>query len=237
MADYSFRPRPGVRTEWIRYRLKNLRARGEFTRAGVAGAYLPRIRLDVPHLVQHGTALSVPTCASMVLAHHGVEMSADYLASVLHSGDEEGTPGERLRVLQAWGIPAEFPSDLQFFRDGTIEVNRRLGLSGALLVYCWEEMWLRYVTSCLRTGNPPILFVDLGRLNPAWRGLSQPHAIVLTGGDGRQAWLNDPARSFGPVRVGLSSLMDSLLPGEPLAAVLRPNSLVRSLEQETEGGR
>ncbi|HEU4754650.1 MAG TPA: hypothetical protein VFU47_16190, partial [Armatimonadota bacterium] len=92
----------------------------------------------------------------------------------------------------------------------------------ARLVFRWEEQWLRWVRRALGEGTPPILFVDLARLYRQWRGVSQPHAVVLVGGEGRQAWINDPARGRGPVRAGLGTLMDALLPGEPLAAVLKP---------------
>ena len=50
------------------------------------------------------------------------------------------------------------------------------------------------------------------------------HFLVLEGLNDKKAWINDPARTEGPVRVGLSTLMDALLPGEPLAALLRPDA-------------
>jgi hypothetical protein len=124
----------------------------------------------------------------------------------------------------------EFPRELQFFRDGTLALNRRVGAGSSRLVFRWEEQWLRLLRQALRAGVPPILFVDLGRLYPRWRDLSQPHAVVLCGGDGRHAWINDPLRESGPTRVGLSALMDSLLPSEPLAALLMPRGAPAPVE-------
>ncbi|MCC2668721.1 MAG: hypothetical protein K0Q72_1192 [Armatimonadetes bacterium] len=221
MADSRFRIRPGIRHEWIRDRQATFPPDGGRNRAGVAGAYLPPGRLHVPHQVQASISESVPCCVAMVLRSYGLDAEADRLAWVLSGGDPEGASGRSLRWLRAWGVTAECPDDLQFFRDGTIDLNHRLGTPQARLVFRWEERWLRFVRKALQEGIPPILFVDLGRLSPAWRGLHQRHAVVLSGGDGRQAWINDPARTEGPVRVGLSKLMDSLLPGEPLAALLR----------------
>lgn len=221
MGDSSFRIRPGLRQEWIRYRHKSLHPDEGWLRAGVAGAYLPPMRLAVPHETQAAVADSIPRCAAMVLRAYGLTMDAERLGWLMETDDLRGPAPRSLARLGAWGIKAEFPSDLQFFRDGTIDLNRRLATSDAQLVFRWEERWLRYVRAALREGVPPILFVDLGRLSPRWRGLRQPHAVVLSGGDGRQAWINDPARADGPVRIGLATLMNALLPGEPLAALLR----------------
>jgi hypothetical protein len=223
MADSRFRLRPGIRHEWIRHRQTSFPPDAGRTRAGVAGAYLPPLLLDVPHQVQTSVSESVACCVAMVMRSYGLEAEADRLAWVLSDNDPVGATGRSLRSLRAWGVHAEFPDDLQFFRDGTMELSPRLAPAGAQLVFRWEERWLRYVRSALRSGVPPILFVDLGRLSPAWRGLRQRHAVVLSGGDGRQAWINDPARTEGPVRVGISTLMDALLPGSPLAALLRPD--------------
>lgn len=229
MAEFRFRIRPEIRKEWIRYQDQTVRFDEAPLRAGVAGAYLPRLLLDVPHRPQEQLMSSVPHCVSMVLEYWCQRAGAvppawsgpDWLGDVLGTDEYQGTPGRRLQWLRAWGVDAEFPQELQFFRDGTIDLDRRLGQPRARLVFRWEERWLRVLTHALREGVPPILFVDLGRLYPRWRGLRQPHAVVLTGGDGRAAWVNDPSRPEGPVRLGLCTLMDALLPGEPLAALLR----------------
>jgi hypothetical protein len=232
MREFRFRIQPTLRKEWIRYQERAFRPTEMPLRAGVAGAYLPRLRLDVPHEAQEQLAHSVPQCVSMAL-RYGYEAtgtvppvwtSPDWLADLLSAREETGTPGRRLAWLRAWGVRVDFPAELQFFRDGTIDLDRRLGRPEARLVYRWEEPWLRYLAAALREGIPPVLFVDLGSLYPRWGPLRQPHAVVLTGGDGRAAWINDPSRPDGPVRVGLGRLMDSLLPGEPLAALLRPMS-------------
>ena len=76
--------------------------------------------------------------------------------------------------------------------------------------------------------------MDLGRLYPQWRGIRQPHALVLSGGEGRQVWVQDPARPAGPVRLGLNRIMDALLPGEPLAALLYAPDQAPKLEEELE---
>jgi len=220
MADSRYRV-PGIRQEWIRHRQRTFPLDTGILRAGVAGAYLPPLMLGVPHETQVEVEQSLTCCVSMVLRSYGLDAHAERVAWVLKADQARGVSGDRLRGLRAWGVQAQFPDDLQFFRDGTYELNERLGTKGVQLVYRWEERWLRFIRAALREGVPPILFVDLGRLSPAWRGLHQAHAVVLSGGDGRQAWINDPARTGGPVRVGLSKLMDALLPGEPLAALLR----------------
>lgn len=230
MSEPTFRLQPGLRQQFIRLKRSAARLPDAYLRAGVPGAYLPRVRLDVPHLTQEHVSESVPTCAAMVLQYHGVRMQPQHLSTILGTDELYGTPGRRLEVLKGWGVRSQSPHALQVFRDGTLELNQRIASERGRVVFQWEEAWLRYVKSALLDGRPPILFVDLGRLATAWRGLSQPHAVVLAGGDGRQAWIHDPARSQGPVRVGLGTLMDSLLPGEPLAAVLQPDSLVCSLE-------
>jgi len=238
MADSRFRA-PGLRQEAIRHRQRVFPLNAGILRAGVAGAYLPPLLLGVPHETQAEVDQSLTHCVSMVLRSYGLDAHAERVAWVLEADQWRGLSGNRLRGLRAWGVRAEFPDDLQFFRDGTYELNERLGTQGVQLVYRWEERWLRFIRAALREGVPPILFVDLGRLSPAWRGLRQPHAVVLSGGDGRQAWINDPARTEGPVRVGLSKLMDALLPGEPLAALLRCDARLfepRSPERGSEGG-
>lgn len=224
MSDSTFRLRPGLRQEWIRYRHKSLRPDEGWLRAGVAGAYLPPLRLCVPHETQSAVSESLTRCAMMVLRSYGLAADAEHVARVLEADEIHGPTPQSLSKLGAWGIRTEFPADLQFFRDGTIELNRRLGTATAHLVYRWEERWLRRMRQALREGTPPILFVDMGRLASGWRGFHQPHAVVLAGGDGRQAWIHDPARVRGPVRVGLTTLMDALLPGEPLAAILHAAS-------------
>lgn len=217
-----FRIRPGVRREYIRYREPVHPSREERLRAGVAGAYLAPSRLPVPHEAQEQVSGSVPHCVSMVLRHYGHAADPAALALVLRTDELRGTPGRRLELLRGNGLHVEFPEDLQLFRDGTVALNRRFAGSGHQLAYRWEERWLRTLGQALRRGVPPILFVELGRLYPSWRGFPQPHAVVLVGGDGRQGWIQDPGRSHGPVRVGLSTLMDALLPGEPLAALVYP---------------
>ena len=220
------RTRATLRQEWIRYRQRPQYPDAGACRAGVAGAYLPPLLLDVPHEVQQRVSSSVPHCVSMVMRYHGAEPDVEWLAELLRTDEERGTPGARLEWLRAWGWRTRFPEQLQFFRDGTLELNHHLATGPMQLVFQWEERWLRYVTDALREGIPPILFVDLGRLYRGWRGFRQPHAVVLSGGEGRRAWINDPAREEGPVRVGLSTLMDALLPYEPLAALLTRDSAV-----------
>jgi hypothetical protein len=231
MTDPSFRLRPGVRREFVRFRTPVERTSEAFLRAGVAGAYLPPIRLEVPHLTQERLSDSVPYCVSMVQAAHGWDMAPGQLRTILRTDDVYGTPGRRLNALKAWGVRAQSPRDLQLFRDGSLELSRRLAPGGSRLVFRWEERWLRFVAAALREGQPVILFVDLGRMQSGWRGLTQPHAVVLSGGDGRRAWIQDPGRQEAPVRVGLGTLMDALLPGEPLAAVLRPDAVALSLQR------
>jgi hypothetical protein len=191
--------------------------------------YLPAIRLDVTHEPQSQLCDAVPHCVSMALGFQKWHASIAWLAELLGTDECDGTPGERLTRLHHWGVQVEMPQELQFFRDGTLELNHRLRLGPARLVYRWEERWLEYITQALREGVPPVLFVNVGRLYPRWRGLGQAHAVVLAGGEGRYAWIHDPARDEGPVRVGLHSVMDALLPGEPLAAVLRYRGPRRSL--------
>jgi hypothetical protein len=226
MGEQAFYFRTGLRSQWIRYRHQGLRSGERYVRAGVAGAYLPPVRLNVPHEVQTRVGDSLSCCAVMVARAYGIEIGGDAIHRLLQDSEAQEPSPRVLPRLGAIGLRVEYPEELQFFRDGTLELNRRLapqGLrAGPQLVYRWEERWLRLLRAALREGVPPILFVDLGRLTTGWRGLRQAHAVVLVGGDGRQAWINDPARAGGPCRVGLTTLMDALLPGEPLAALLRP---------------
>lgn len=231
MSDPTFRLRPGLRREFVRYHYGAERTPDAFVRAGVAGAYLPRVLVDVPHFTQERLSDSVPCCVAMMLGSYGWEAEPERLRTVLRTDDLYGTSGRRLKELEPWGIQPKAPRELQMFRDGSLEVSRRIARSGTRVVYRWEEQWLRFVSTALRAGDPVLLFVELGRLRSGWRGLTQRHAVVLAGGDGRRAWIHDPAREFGPVRVGLSTLMDSLLPGEPLGVVLKPNSVALSLQQ------
>ena len=226
------RLRTTLRSEWIRKNDRTPAYREAIARAGVAGAYLPPIRLEIPHRMQERVGDSVPLCVSMVLeywcARANLELPRwarpEWLSALLRTEELDGTSGQRLEWLYGWGVRVETPRQLQFFRDGTRELEARLGMgAGMRLLYRWEGPWLRYIEESLAEGVPPILFVDLGRLYRSWRGLSQPHAVVLAGGQGRQAWIHDPAHPAAPVRIGLSTLMDSLLPGEPLAALLRPD--------------
>ena len=243
MSEFRFRLRSTVRPEWVRYREDTLPLEEPPLRAGVAGAYLPRVRLEVPHMPQLRVGESVPQCAAMILEYHfrragkepPVWAGADWLAELLGGDERRGTPGKRLERLRPWGLKVDFPTDLQFFRDGTMDLDRRLGTGAHRLVFRWEERWLRYLTAALREELPALLFVDLSRLYPGWRGLRQPHAVVLSGGDGRQAWINDPSRQEGPVRIGLGTLMDALLPGEPLAAVLSLSRMPGAAPVEPQG--
>lgn len=220
MPEPFFSLRPGLDRKPIQPSHDAAPQAGDFLRAGVAGAYLPPVRLEVPHRSLERISDGVPQCVAMVLQYYGRWIDPELLASYLMTDEVRGTDGRNLDWLRAWGIRAEFPEKLQFFRDGTCELHRRIGTGHARLVYRWEERWLRYVSDALRRKVPPILFVDLGRVSRRWRGLVQRHAVVLTGGDGRYAWINDPAHSEGPVRIGLSTLMNALYPGEPLAALL-----------------
>jgi hypothetical protein len=232
MSEFPSRLRSTLRLEWIRYREQLLPSADPPLRAGVAGAYLPRLLLEVPHASQERLSDSVPQCVSMVMEYYASRggtaapgwAQPDPLADLLQLDEEGKVPGARLEWLRAWGLRADFPRDLQFFRDGALALNRRMAVGEERLVFRWEERWLRYVAAALLQGIPPILFVDLGRLYSGWLGLRQPHAVVLAGGDGRRAWIHDPSRREGPVRVGLCRLMDALLPGEPLAALLQPDT-------------
>lgn len=235
MSEPFYRIRPGIHRRWIQYTHDSEPSADAFLRAGVSGAYLPRIRLELPHHPQAHVSYSLPCCLAMVMEYQGRPMDPDYLAFLLRTDEAQGSPARNLLWLRAWGIHTDFPEDLQFFRDGTDRLNQRMETGRYRLVYRWEERWLRYVADCLRKDLPPILFVDLGRISRRWRGLRERHAVVLAGGDGRQAWIHDPASETGPVRIGLSTLMDALLPGEPLAARVSarpPLDLIPYAEEE-----
>ena len=220
MPEPFFRLRPGLDRKPIQFVHDVSPEAGDFLRAGVAGAYLPPLRLSVPHRAMERTSFGVPQCLAMVLEYYGRSVDPEFLAGLLRTDETYGTHARNLEWLRAWGVQTELPEDLQFFRDGTCELHRRLGVKNGRLVYRWEERWLRYVRAALRKGVPPILFVDLGRVSRQWRGLMHRHAVVLVGGEGRYAWINDPAHETGPTRIGLSTLMDALFPGEPLAALV-----------------
>ncbi len=234
MSDSRFEIRPALREQWIRLRRDPAAWEDPYLRAGVAGAYLPPVRLSVPHRVQAGVSSSIPACAAMLLAYHELPADQERLTALLGADGPEGARGRGLARLGACGLSTHFPDELQFFRDGTLQVARRFASGPYRLVFRWEGRWLRYLRAALRAGVPPVLFVDLGRLYPQWRGLRQPHAVLLSGGEGRQAWVHDPARRDGPVRLGLSTLMDALLPGEPLAALVYTRHQAPALEAALE---
>src|SRR4051812_4613271 len=135
MDESPFRIRPTLRQEWIRYRHRPARPEEARLRAGVAGACLPSIRLAVPHLPQERVSDSVPVCAAMVLSYYGRHVEPGWLAGVLKTDDLHGTPGRRLAWLHGWGVRVDFPRDLQFFRDGTVELNRQMGADRLRLVF------------------------------------------------------------------------------------------------------
>ena len=234
MSDPRFTLRPALRQEWIRRPQWQPHGENPYLRAGVAGAYLPPIRLCVPHRMQTDVSGGIPACAAMLLAYHELPGCQQQLGTLLGAASVHGIPGSHLQRLRAFGLQAHFPAELQRYRDRTVELSRRFQAGPYRLVYRWEERWLRYLRAALRAGVPPILFVDLGRLYPQWRGIRQPHALVLSGGEGRQVWVQDPARPVGPVRLGLNRIMDALLPGEPLAALLYSSDQAPKLEEELE---
>src|SRR5688500_16887445 len=104
MTDPTFRTRPGLRREELRYRFTVSRVDDAYLRAGVAGAYLPRVLLEVPHLPQEHVSGSVPCCAAMVLRYHGHPLGPDHFESILGTDALYGTPGRRLQALKPWGI-------------------------------------------------------------------------------------------------------------------------------------
>jgi len=221
MPDPFFSSRPALRWEARPLRRRRAGVPAERLRAGVPGAYLPPRRLDVEHQAQERVSDAVPACVRMALGAQGHEADLAWLRAALRADDPEGASVRRLRALRAFGIEVAFPPNLGLFREGTARLSRRLAPPGVALLYRWEEPWLRWVTAALRAGTPPLLFVDLGVLHRSWRGLCQRHAVLLSGGDGRQAWIHDPGCSAGPTRIGISTLLDALLPGAPPAALIR----------------
>lgn len=226
-----------------------------YVRAGLPAAYLPPALLPLPRREHPRYRDALVECVSLMLDYWkqqipGPSGSAEptWLELELgatHAGLETlgeasvpGGMGRRLARLQGRGIEIVQPVQLQRFRDGTADIERRLGIpaSGARLLYRWEEPWLRWVSEALQAGMPVLLLVSLGRLHPSWRGLGEPHAVVLGGGCGRQARVYDPAAGPAPVRVGLSRLLNSLLPGEPLATVLVPEGLEQQQSDAANGG-
>src|SRR5687768_7399185 len=103
MSEKPFRIRPTLRQEWIRYRENAAPPVEPRLRAGVAGAYLPRVLLPVPHLAQARVSESVPACAAMVMRSFGRRADVEWLSCLLRTDDLYGTPGRRLEWLKAWG--------------------------------------------------------------------------------------------------------------------------------------
>ncbi len=234
IPDPRFKLRAALRQEEIHRSYPQTAGENPYLRAGLAGAYLPPVRLSIPHRVQEGVSGAVSTCAAMLLAYHELPHEPGALHELLGGESAAGIPGRNLTRIGAFGLRAHFPDVLQRYRDRTLILSRRFQSGPFRLVFRWEEQWLRYVRAALRSGVPPVLFADLGRLYPQWRGVHQPHAVVLSGGDGRQAWINDPAWQSGPVRIGLNTLMNALLPGQPLAALLYSAEQARRLEPDLE---
>ena len=184
--------------------------------SGLHGLNLPPVRLDVPHRSQCETATALFECVRMALAYQEHEVSLDELRD-LFDAYLGALPARRMGWLSGWGYRVDSPRRLQSFRDGTVQLNQWLNRSDVTLNYPWETGWVRYVQGALQRELPVIVPVNLGSLYArVWGGLWQPHAVVITGGDGRYAWIQDPALPRGPSRVGLVALVDALIPHEPL---------------------
>jgi hypothetical protein len=69
----------------------------------------------------------------------------------------------------------------------------------------YEQSSLQQAQASLEKGVPVILFIRTGGL-PAWE-MDLPHAVVLAGLSGREAFWHDPDRQEGPDAVDLDSLM------------------------------
>ncbi len=226
------RPRPLVRRAWEQPEKNKAPFESRGRRAGIAGAYLPRTRIPMFHRPMQTLGDALPCCVGMVLERFGRDVPTETLAEMLHLDETTSSRFSDLQRLLPWGYSITAPERSQFFRDATAELDRTLGMSGQL-VYAWEKEWLRFTRAALQAGLPLILPVALADLQPAWRGLGQSHAVVLCGGDGRQAWIHDPGRPDGPTRVGLCTLLDALLVNEPLAVALHPTGILLGKERDS----
>ena len=83
---------------------------------------MPTILLPVPHQRQREEADCLPTCAAMVLAHLGKDVSYRRIKNLLKT-KSFGTPGHHLRNLSDLGIQV-------LYREGSIEELKTHLVSG-----------------------------------------------------------------------------------------------------------
>lgn len=142
---------------------------------GAPGSSRAAVRLEVPGLSQAGEAPDLalrvcsPTCVAMVLAHFGRPVGvADLAAEVYHAG------------LDRYGV---WPA--------AVRAAGRRGLLGYLLRFPdWDSAaW------CLERGLPIVASVRYGAGELPGAPLSETtgHLVVLTGYEGEDVLVNDPA--------------------------------------------
>lgn len=108
-------------------------------------------------------------------------------------------------VLDYLQVPFQYPRLVRLLRTqafGTVFSNIRylesLGLS--VLIELGEVETLRWH---LARGLPPIVYVDTGQLRTYWNEANN-HAVVVTGIEGNQVYLNDPFFATAPQVITLA---------------------------------
>ena len=148
------------------------------------------VSLSVPHFKQEKPYSCLPACVRMVLAHYGRLVTEDELRQLMGTS-LHGTPARAVLQVAALG----FDMQLRFTNLGEL-------------------------TAALRTGTPPIAFVNTGSLD--YWSFDCAHVLVVVGMDVASVSVNDPTRDSGAQQTSLSGLHAAWAANRCLAAFIRP---------------
>jgi ABC-type bacteriocin/lantibiotic exporter with double-glycine peptidase domain len=145
---------------------------------------------SVPHFKQEKPYSCLPACVRMVLAHYGRLVSEDELRQLMGTSPH-GTPARAVLQVAALG----FDVQLRFTNLGEL-------------------------TAALRTGTPPIVFVNTGFLD--YWSFDCAHVLVVVGMDVASVSVNDPTRDSGAQQTSLSGFHAAWATNKCLATFIRP---------------
>lgn len=148
--------------------------------------------LLVPHLQQRQPGECLAACAAMVLDYLGIPANYDYLLKLLKINPNVGTPAYNIVELQTLGVDV-----------------------------LYEQGNLALLNTHLQNNHPCIAMVQTREL-PYWDGLENSHAVVVTGLVDDTIYLNDPAFTRFPLRVGRGYFELAWLEWDETCAVILP---------------
>lgn len=144
--------------------------------------------LPLPHLVQPKDGECLPTCAAMVLAWYGKQVSITKL-SKLFGTSPYGTPGSRIKRLAKWGVDVAY-KQAEFDEIKVYLANKTpvIALVDTLFLTYWHERTFHAVVVVGVDGDTVYIndpaFVDapqpvhLDGFLAAWIEQSQMVAII-----------------------------------------------------------